>query len=71
MAVVVRFTPRQQSKARPILLRHSPGMVLPNRVYVLTAEAVERLSREGIGFTVLCRDDNPPSTHGVLDGKRI
>ena len=43
MTVVVRFTSREEARALPILLRHSPGVILTNRTYVLHGEAVEAL----------------------------
>ena len=39
MKVMIRFTEREELKALPVLVRHSPGMVLPNRTYVISAEA--------------------------------
>jgi hypothetical protein len=34
---------REEAKALPIVFRLTPGVVLPNRVYVLSAVAVEAL----------------------------
>ena len=36
MEQVVQFSEREEVKALPVLLRHSPGVALPNRVYVLS-----------------------------------
>ena len=55
MTVVVRFTSREEEKALPILLRHSPGMVLPERTYVLHHEAVEALRTAGVRYTEVSR----------------
>ena len=41
MKVVVRFTSKQEAKALPIILRHSPGLILANRTYVLSEEVVD------------------------------
>ena len=50
MKVVVRFTEAEEARALPILLRHSPGIVLPNRTYVLDEHAVAALRGSGVGF---------------------
>ena len=71
MTVVVRFTSREETRALPILLRHSPGMVLPDRTYVLHREAVEALRASGVRFTELSRESNLPGTAGAIAGERI
>lgn len=50
---VIRFTQREEAKALPILLRHSPGMVLDDRTYVLSSEAVSALRDAGVRFEAL------------------
>ena len=35
MKFVIRLAPPQELRALPILLRHSPGTVLPDRTYVI------------------------------------
>ena len=61
----------EESKALPILLRHSPGTILPNRTYVVSEEASKQLREAGIQFTELSRETNPPSLEGVGSGERI
>jgi hypothetical protein len=39
MKVIVQLTRQEEAKALPILLRHSPGMILPERTYILSEEA--------------------------------
>jgi hypothetical protein len=56
MKIIIRMTKRQELKPLPILLRHSPGMVLPNRTYVISAEAVSALRSAGVKFIQLSRD---------------
>ena len=56
MNVVIRMTKQQELKALPILLRHSPGMVLANRTYVLSKAAVRALRQAGVKFTKLSDD---------------
>jgi hypothetical protein len=71
MKVVIRFTAKQEARALPILLRHSPGTVLPNRTYVLSAEAVKALHDAGIEFTELGSEADAPGLEGVGSGERI
>jgi hypothetical protein len=53
MKVVVQFSAREELKALPILLRHSPGMVMPERTYILSEAAVDSLRQAGIRFKML------------------
>ena len=50
MKLTIRFSKLEEARALPILLRHSPGMVLPDRTYVLNAEAVSTLCEAGVRF---------------------
>jgi hypothetical protein len=69
--VVIRLSAREEVKALSILLRHSPGMVLAERTYVVSDGAARTLRERGIEFTELCRDGNAPGLGGVLSGERI
>jgi hypothetical protein len=69
--VVIQLTERQEKKALPILLRHSPGMILPDRTYVLSAEAVRALREAGVRFTEVTREAGSPGLEGVGSGERI
>ena len=71
MKVMVRFSAREELEALPILLRHSPGMGLPDRTYVISAEAVRALRDAGVQFTELASEANPPSMEGAESGERI
>ena len=71
MSVVIRLTSREEVKALPILLRHSPGTVLPDRTYVLQPDAVQALRAAGVRFTELSRESDLPSGAGVAAGERI
>ncbi|HJS06561.1 MAG TPA: hypothetical protein VJ809_02850 [Pirellulales bacterium] len=68
MSVIIRLTSREERRAMPILLRHSPGAVLPDRTYVLRPEAVESLREAGVRFTELSRESNTPA---ATAGERI
>lgn len=50
MKSIIRLSAREEAKALPVLLRHSPGMVLPDRTYVLEQAAVEALDEAGIHY---------------------
>jgi hypothetical protein len=51
MKVAVRFTTEEELKAVPIVMRHSPGMILPGDIYVISEEAVAALREAGVRFT--------------------
>jgi hypothetical protein len=50
MEVILQLSKQEEAKALPILLRHSSGVVLPNRTYVLNRAAVQALQNAGVGF---------------------
>ena len=68
MSVIIRLTSREERRALPILLRHSPGAVLSDRTYILHPEAVESLREAGVRFTEVSREGNLP---GAIAGERI
>lgn len=70
MKVVIRLTKREEAKALPILLRHSPGMILPDRTYVLGFEAVQALRAADVKYTELTSDAYAPDLEGVGAGER-
>ena len=69
--LVVRFNIKQEARALPIILRHSAGMVLPGRTYILPEAVVKRLRAEGIKFTEIGRDAEALNERGALSGERI
>jgi hypothetical protein len=71
MKIVIQLNKREEEKALPILLRHSPGMMLPDRTYVLGVEAVKALREAGVGFTELSREASAPGLEGVGTSERI
>ena len=60
MNVVIRLSATQERKALSILLRHSPGTILPDRTYVLSEVAVQALRDGGVEFTELSRETYLP-----------
>jgi hypothetical protein len=55
MEVVIRLSQQEEAKALPILLRHSAGVVLPDRTYVLDRGAVQALYDAGVEFHEITR----------------
>jgi hypothetical protein len=53
MKVVIQVAAADDAKAWDILLRHSPGVALPNRTYVLSQAAVQALAAAGVRFAGL------------------
>ena len=71
MKVAVRFTKAEELKALPILMRHSPGMMLPGDIYVISIEAAEAIRKAGVQFTQVASESMLPSNEGVASGERI
>jgi hypothetical protein len=71
MKVAIRLTAREELKALPILLRHSPGMILPGPTYIVSVEAARALREAGVQFTEVGTEANPPDPHGVASGERV
>jgi hypothetical protein len=69
--VIIRLTAKQEARALPILLRHSPGTILPERTYVLSEEAVRALRQAGIEFTEVGSEANAPNLEGAGSGERV
>lgn len=69
--VVIRFAVRDEARALPVLLRHSPAMVLPERTYVVSVEAARTLQERGVKFTLLCSQASDPGSGGPSPGERI
>ena len=70
MKVVIQLSVDAESKALPVLLRRSPGMVLVDRTYVLEDEDVHALRMAGVLFTELTREAAVPVLEGVA-GERV
>jgi hypothetical protein len=71
MKVVVQMREEEELKALPILLRHSPGMMLRNGTYLLSEDAVRKLRDAGVQFAELGREACAPSLERVGPGERI
>jgi hypothetical protein len=71
MKVAVQLSKRAELKALPILLRHSPGMMLEGGTYVIDVDAARALKAAGIKFKALALDANPPELKGGNGGERV
>ena len=70
MKIIIQLSREEEAKALPILLRHSQGMILPERTYVLGEDAVGSLRNAGVRFTQLSREALAPSLEEVA-GERV
>ena len=71
MKLAIQFSKTEEAKALPILLRQSPGMVLPERKYILSVEAVGALRDAGIRFEELGTEVDAPNLAGATCGARV
>jgi hypothetical protein len=71
MNVVVQFTAEEEVKAIPILYRHSPGAILPNRTYVIALSAANALRDAGISYREVQPQLNLSATEDLSIGERI
>lgn len=70
MKVIIRLTEEEELRALPLLLRHSPGMVLPNRTYIVSEEAIKVLRTRGIRLSEVSREAVAPSLEEAA-GERV
>ncbi len=66
MKVAIQMSEEEELKALPILLRHSPGMILRNGTYLVAADAARELRHKGVQFTELGREANGLTARGVI-----
>ena len=71
MKTIIQLSEAEEAKALPLLLRHSPGTVLLNRIYVISEEVAKTLREADVQFTELSRESTMPSLEGVGPGERI
>ena len=55
MRTVIRVSPRDSARAWALLVRHSPGVALPDGVFVESQEAIRALREAVIRFSLLSR----------------
>jgi hypothetical protein len=71
MNVVLQVTEADDAKAWDLLQRHSSGVALPKRTFVVSSEAAEALRRAGVLFVVLSSESRALATKGAIAGKTI
>jgi hypothetical protein len=71
MKTIIQLSEAEEARALSLLLRHSPATVLPNRIYVISEEALKQLREAGVQLTELSRESTMPSLEGVGSGERI
>lgn len=71
MTIAVRFTAKEELKAVPILMRHSPGMMRPGDIYVISTEAADALREAGVRFTEVTSETTPRDLQGMASAERI
>lgn len=71
MKLVVQISKADDAKAWSILQRHTPGVALPNRTFVISESAAGELRQAGIQFHVLSDEPHLLAGEGVAAGERI
>jgi hypothetical protein len=71
MKVIIQMSEAEELKALPILLRDSPGTILPNRTYILTERTVRKLREHGIKYNEVTREPDALKPEGTISGERI
>lgn len=71
MQTIIQMSEVEEAKALSILLRHFVSTVLPNRIYIVSADAAKKLREAGVQFTELSHGSNAPCLEGVGSGERI
>jgi len=54
--VVIRVSAVDEAKACMLLIRHSPGVALPNQTYIVSKDAADCLREAGIRFSLVATD---------------
>ncbi len=55
MKVVIQISAADDAKAWALLVRHSPGIALPNRTLIVSEEAVAALRESDIRFAFVAK----------------
>lgn len=67
MKHVIQIAPEDDVRAWGILVRHSPGIALPNRIVIVSDEAVKTLREAGVRFDELAA----PAAKEVVTSERV
>ena len=68
MKIVIQVAAKHSAKAWGLLVRHSPGMALPDRKFIVSEEALRALEAAGIKFKEISREG---IFTGEIAGERI
>ena len=71
MSIVLQFSEETEARALPILLRHSIGMALPNRAYIVDTTVAKTLRDSGIIFREVTSQVNLPFIETLPVGERV
>jgi hypothetical protein len=71
MNVVIQIAEQDDARAWGLLQRHSPGIALPNRTFVVSEAVIVALRQAGIAFDILSNTPIAPREEGVVTGERI
>lgn len=69
--VVIQIAAKDRAKAWGILVRHSVGTALPNRMFIVSEAAARALKDAEIRFDEISRDSMISSPQGTISGERI
>ena len=70
MKVAVKVVAKDVARAWDILVRHSPGMALADRTFVISDGAARALRKAGIKFREIAREGDL-LTSGSSNGKKV
>lgn len=68
MKVVIQVAEVDDAKAWAVLQRHTPGVALANRTFVVSKDAAEALNQAAIRFVVLSDETHALAEEGVVSG---
>ncbi len=71
MQLVIRVAAKDRARAWGLLVRHSAGTALPDRVFIISASAARALRTAGIEFTEISRDGVHNEPGEVAVGERV
>jgi hypothetical protein len=69
--IVLQFSAEEEAIALPILLRHSPGTILPNRTYIVDESVASVLRAANIVYREVRPQLNLPLVEDLTIGERI
>ena len=71
MNAVIQVAEADDARAWSLLQRHSAGVALPNRTFVISKQALDDFRRAGIRSQVVSDDAPTLPEQGVAAGERI